>query len=488
MVKHILLALCALLWTNAALAQSFPKPPDVAAYTSVTPLYKTNGTQNLAIDPAVTPMPIGSGLTNIPIPSNTGRIQNRAGNDANYLLTTLNGGTGDEAKFRTISDFSHMLPDDPVRNFGQPGTSHLHCFFGAGSANAYSTYKTLRQHALDSVASGTDANGTGYWHPCPIKLNPFGNGKNYALRDNWITIYYSGSPSALQTAPFIPVGLRYVFGFDMDASSPSTQYAWLQTALDTANAAIGHTRYTLTEPTYGTYRTQAGYFCDAAGAVAKTGANMPAAPYYSKYLKMPDGTDPWSGTCGASGTMYIRIDGAECYDGTNLWAPGGYKNVIPTIWDNDNVGEDGSHWVCPYNYYRIPRLTLEIALTHNGFSDYSAWNLSSDIAYRSAHGLTEAQVPNGLTFHTDWLFGWDDNVMRQWETNCIGSMHNVPHTCNSSQINATQALLGSESENGVTRTPQVDNTILPHTLETDGGWMLIPPSWSGSINGMHLHQ
>ena len=44
MAKQFLLSLPALAFANSVNAQSFPKPADVPAYVSVTPLYKTDGT------------------------------------------------------------------------------------------------------------------------------------------------------------------------------------------------------------------------------------------------------------------------------------------------------------------------------------------------------------------------------------------------------------------------------------------------------------
>jgi hypothetical protein len=427
----------------------------------------------------------GAGTYNLTI-SNT--VSSEAMNDSqtNFCLTNFNGGNADcgEAKFRTQSGFSHMLPDDPIRNYGQPGTSHLHCFFGNGSTNAYSTYKSLRAHGLNSTAAGTDANATGYWFPCVEVLNPYGDGKNFAIRANLITIYYTGLPADMQLAPYIPIGLRYVFGFDMDSAGSISygaggQYAWLQTALDTANTASGHIRYQLTSPSTGLGNVGR-WICTGATPVAGADTHIEASS--SKYLAMPDGSDPFGGTCGA-GDIFLRIDGNTCYDGTNLWTDGGYKNLIPTVWDNDF-----SKWVCPSNYYQLPALTLEFHFTQNGPSDYTRWVLSSDLAFRSKFGLTAAQVPAGVTFHTDWNDGWDQTVRNIWEINCIGSMHHTPHQCDTSTISSTQALIFATQGAGG-RNPQVDqNLTYAHTNETDNGWMLIPPAWSGGMTNMHIHQ
>jgi hypothetical protein len=531
-MRRIIVALLALMWTTAA--QSFPKPADVPDYVSFTPQYKTDSSDNFEIDPTITPMPVSSyQLTNIPVPSLTNRVDTVPGGSANFKLTTLDGGTADTSKFRTTIDFGFMLPDDPVRNYGQPGQSHLHCFFGAGSVNAYSTYKTLRQHAIDSTAIGTDANGTGYWFPCVVVLNPYGNGKNYAIKPDSVTVYYEGNPADMKRTAYIPRGLRYVLGFDMDSSSPTDQFAWLQPAIDSANAAYGSTRYMLKIPG-GTYASRVLYTCDG------------ASPSSVSVLKNADGSDPFGGTCeyskvtgsisgttltvtavtsgtvragqslsgtgitagtvitalgtGAGGTgtytvsnsqtvasttiegksqLHMRITGPRCFDGLNLWAPGGYKNVYQEVWDNLK-----SKWVCGYNGYTLPALTVQVDFTQYGWSDRQRWDLSSDISYRAAKGLTTTQVPPGTTFHTDWFGGWDDDIMRIWETS-IGVENHTTHEMNNSYISNTQQLHGGVGAGG--RNPQVDGSSLPHVLETDSGWMLIPPAWSGSLTNMHLH-
>jgi hypothetical protein len=424
-------------------------------------------------------MPIGLGLPNIPIPSDVGRVRSIGPFDGSappFHLTIPFGGTAQENKFRTQVDFSHMAPDDPVRNYGQPGQSHLHCFYGSGSTNAFSTYKTVRRHGLNSTSAGTDANATGYWTPCIVMLNPFGDGKNYALKWNGVIVYYNENPASnglggKAKAP-IPVGNRYVFGFDMDSLTPNTQMAWLQSILDAANAAQGFTRYRLTNPSTGRRAAQVRYTC--AGAT----------PVSVDYLTNPDGSDPFGGTCNAGQDFFAGVSAPDCYDGQNLWSPGGYKNVVPPVWDT--VKND---FTCPSNYYRIARLTQEWKITQNGWADRQRWVLSSDLSYRAARGLTAAQVPAGMTFHGDWLDGWDRLKRKEWEEHCVGVEHNIGHECDSSQINSTDYLIGGYvGEVGAGgRAPQIDFTALQHNSPTDSGLMLIPNAWNGSLTGLHIH-
>jgi hypothetical protein len=450
-----------LVMPTVAVAQSFPKPTDVSAYVSWTPQYKTDGTQNVPIDPVAIP-PTQTGLTNIPAPSYTNRLVTTAaqGPLGPYCTLISNGGTCAENKMRVPSlDFSHMLPDDPVRNFKQFGASHLHCFAGAGSANAASTYASLRRRAIDSKSPGTDVNGSAYWKPCWILKNPFSDGKDYALMDDYWTTYYVGGPDKM--ANIVP-GLREVWGYNMD-----DQYASLIAILNAANTASGSARYSLTNG--GLAFTQALYTC-----IGATGGNSPT-------LVRADGSDPWNGTCGSGQQFFVQINGNECWDGLNLWSPGGYLHVLPRIWDNLY-----NKWVCPYNSYAIPFVRLEIIITQNGAADRARWCLSSDYSQRTKLGLTATQLPCGTTFHTDEIFAWDDTILQQYEANCIGTLANfgLGRECGGGYFSSTQYTKGSVAgeigANG--RNPQVDLTSIDHT--TQAGMMLVPPSWSGSISNM----
>ena len=46
---------------------------------------------------------------------------------------------------------------------------------------------------------------------------------------------------------------------------------------------------------------------------------------------------------------------------------------------------------------------------------------------------------------------------------------------------------GNNGEAGVSRNPQVQSAPYSYLLETDPGWMLIPPSWSGSVTDMQMN-
>lgn len=441
-----------------------------------------------------------------------------------------------QAKFRTLVGSTHVkiLCDDPIRNYGQPGASHCHEFFGNLRINAYSTYASNRNYAA-SDASGYDVNGTGYWFPAPYKVNPFGDGHNYAVRLKLAIIYYlENFPADGKLATDLAPGKRYVLLYNM-----SDQWAFLQTILDGANTTIGHTRYSLvshasniTGSISGTTLTvtaqsgnaiSLGLRLSGAGITAGTqiigfgtgtggtgtytvnlsqtvssesmfAGTMSAdfiyncvdsgTTYQAHFLKNADGSDPFGGHCLAGDDFFVSFSGPDCWDGNNLWSPTGYKHVIPRIYDADHAAPNGGNFVCPTNYYYIPALQGELHFTQQGFSDYGNWRLTSDDQRATSCSCT---VPNGTTFHTDWMNGWDNNIMTIWEQNGIGTLNHTPHELDSSQISSTQHLVGGYvGEAGPAFNPQVDQTTTYPT--TSAANMLMLPTTHMGPKTMNMHQ
>lgn len=549
MVKRLLFALAALFWAHAAIATV--KPPDVPDFVLVPPTWSTDGTRNLPIDPVVTPAP-QAGLTEVNPSISTNRIATDGPYDGTvspFCLTTANGGTCQQAKFRTLSQVSHILFDDPIKNYGQPGTSHCHEFFGNRHVNAYSTYASIRTRN-DSMSAGTDANATGYWFPCPIKTNPFGDGKNYAVKTSLIIVYYlENRPTDGPRDTKLRRGLRYIFGRDLTDPDNSR----LQKYIYDLNVAQGSTRYKLTS-SGGTsdFSGRAQYACSG------------ATPSSSPVLKNPDGTDPFAGTCNAGQDFYILIQGANCWDGHNLWSPTGMQHMLKNIWD-----QTYSEMVCPNNYYRVPALNQEVHFTQQGFSDYGSWRLSSDDMmqatldglpicaadvsnYPCANGASitgsisgttltvtaisgaitvgadkvtgtgvaantiitsqltgttggigtysvnisqtvaseslraSEYVANGMSIHEDWLFGWDNATIEAWETNCIGVEGGTPHECDSSQIDASHALIGGNANVSLAN-GQIMNEDISRFPTSDPANMFHLPSTSHGPVTMHTN-
>lgn len=456
-MPSFLAAVAAMFLATPALAEfnpnAFVKPPDITTtWSQVVPLYEAGTTLNHPIDASVSPP--NHALTDLPDypTSQTGRT-------VSTTEQCIASSTGcPEAKFRSHANYTKVLHDDPIRNYGQPGTSHCHTFFGNKNVNAYSTYQKVRTNN-SSFAAGAELNATGYWHPCIVMTNPFGDGKDYIKKPDYAVIYYVAGWEDGPKFSRIPHGLRYVTGFDMDEPSK----AWLQTYIDAANAQPGTAgRYRLTNPLTGNSRYDHSISCSTAGA-------------QTKYFKNPDGTDPFNGECTAGSDIIISMEAASCWDGVHLWSPGGYRHIIPGIWDHV-----ASRFVCPKNYYEMPALIARVVLSHGGPTDYMRWRLSSDDHAAMVAGRT---VQSGESWHFDWLDGWDQTTKNTWQQYCVGVEGNQPHECNDSAISGTKKLITSQAApNG--RSPQLDlsqkNTSIPANM-----WRL-PPSPHGPVT-VHVH-
>ncbi|MBK9587481.1 MAG: DUF1996 domain-containing protein [Sphingomonadales bacterium] len=116
--------------------------------------------------------------------------------------------------FRFICSAGQISFDDPIVYPGQPGKSHLHQFFGNTSADASSTYVSLRSSGDSTCTSRL--NRSAYWMPAMM------NGRGQVVRPDYVSIYYKRRPAndpeckRQGTACVgIPRGLRFIFGFDM---------------------------------------------------------------------------------------------------------------------------------------------------------------------------------------------------------------------------------------------------------------------------------
>lgn len=470
MIRFILTLLMALSLPIAAQGQSFPKPPDVATYVPVTPVWEAGSTVNVPVDPNVTPPP-QAGLADIPSTITNQLDTGLDPNDGGFKLTTADGGSGTEAKFRTHANCTKVAATDPVRNFGQQNVSHLHAFFGNVQIDDWSTFAKLRTNRR-SLAGGGDLNATGYWYPAIVK-------GAYALKCKYVVIYYKVLPSEGRTTVVIPNGLQYVSGADMD--DPNKE--WLRTHIAAANAQPGTTgRYFLANTLTGAQSNDFEWTCIATGP-GNTGGES------HKYLKNADGSDPWGGRCVAGDDMALKTLASNCWDGVNLWSPGGYKHVIQAIWDTQV-----SKFVCPKNYYRMAELDLAIWFEHDGFSDYGNWRLSSDDMWQAKWTAVGSPrtVLNGESAHFDWKGAWAAyafGASTGWQKNCIGAQNGTPHECNDGRINGTEALkrggtvtvFGSSQ----TRTPQVDLSSTAG-FSSPNGRFPIPANPNGPAT-IHVH-
>jgi len=270
--------------------------------------------------------------------------------------------------FRFICGPGQILPDDPIVFPGQPGRSHLHQFYGNTSANARSTYETLRASG-DSTCSGpaNALNRSAYWMPAML------DGKGNILRPNYVTVYYKrfpkSSPECTNTVfskgcVSIPNGLRMIAGRDMlNLSAPPT----------------GAFNFSCTKPT---------------GQNAGKGS----------YRTIPEAL----AICGPGWQLTLGLDFPSCWDGVHLDSPDhrshvGYARYV------------AGGRACPKRTpYFMPSFKIFASYSIIEGDDVSLWRLSSD-----------AMAPNdpaGLTLHGDYFEGWDPGTKQEWTDNCIDKM------------------------------------------------------------------
>jgi hypothetical protein len=366
----------------------------------------------------------------------------------------------DEGKLRFMCEVSHLLYDDPIVYPGQPGVAHLHHFFGNTLANGNSTYTTLRTTGEGSCQGGS-LNRTAYWFPAMIKTDT-----QKVVVPDWIEIYYQVNRGDLyddgsggRTSPACPSGTLQgtgaVVACPMHAAGP------LERGL---KAIFGAYPATATFPS-----TYVGATDLAAAGDATTGRNFAwsCTGGASKEV-LWDAATPSNGvqSCSSSTTVQVRLDTPTCWNGQYDHADH-YSHLAFRSQD----GSGSSH--CPATHpYRIPALTVIIAWSHQGESDYSTWKLSSDI-------FNGNNFRAGETFHTDWFGAWNDATQEAWHKE-INGMHATPgvtpYTSNASGANSVGGTHVRESVNGGlgNGTNLINNGIDLSALSTGARYIDIP--------------
>jgi hypothetical protein len=469
MRKLIAFFLLALTLSNVVTAQSFPKPPDVPNYVSVAGTLAGGTTHNtVSVVTSVT-----GEATDIPTP------------DTGWVFTATTGagycniGTCPENKARFEANFSHFASDDPIRNWGQPGASHRHMFFGSESASAFSTFPTLRTKK-GSTISGGEKNKSAYWVPAMLVPNAFGDGKTYAHKPDYIVVYYNGydGTKASEFSRFM-LGQRNVFGRNMD-DPEDTQ---VKKEIAEGNVAAGFSRYTYTGDGF------MGYYCDA-----ETGGT-------TDYVDHLGPTDPFAnlgtlgpGGCPAGNHIVMELRGPTHWDCTNLWSPGGYKHYRQGVNDSVVGGEVG-----PNGWCRQAAVIYKILYYERGPSDYTRWKLSSDAALETkwnslpdcTAGYANAPcksagthtVAQGWSGHGDYMLGWDGSTLRNdVMKNCIGTEGGIPYECEVDIIGLNKWLIGTTggaAPDG--RNPQVNTANHQYDTSTPSKMELLPASPHGPM-------
>ena len=269
--------------------------------------------------------------------------------------------------FRFICMPGQLKADDPIVYPGQSGKSHLHQFFGNDSADANSTYASLR--AAGNSTCMSPLNRSAYWMPAML------NGKGQVVRPDYVSIYYKrrpltdpivsdpNHPQYQGQAVKLPNGLRFIFGRDM---------------------------LNLAGPRTGSF-----YFaCDG-----------PTAPG-THFPNLEDA----QAACPVGNRIGAIISAPDCWDGKNLDSSDHRSHV--------SYGSYGGwgYYKCPTTHpYVIPGFSMGAWFTQAAGETYSL--VSDDMDTSPGH-------KRGDTFHADFFMAWDPIVHDMWEKNCIDKMLN----------------------------------------------------------------
>lgn len=268
--------------------------------------------------------------------------------------------------FRFMCEPGQISYDDPVVFPGQPGKSHLHQWFGNLSANANSTYKSLRTTG-DSTCVNI-LNRSAYWMPAML------DGKGHVVRPDYIAVYYKqlpnvsplcGSGKNAQGIACVPLprGLRYIMGYDMVTGKTATGGSYFN--CDGPTAKPGH------------YAT-----------ITEAAANCPAGNRLGAIIFSPG-----------------------CWDGKRLDSANHRDHMA-----NPDFGWWG-YLKCPDTHpYVVPSFTMGAWYSVEPDDSAPDWYLSSD----EMPGMPRQKA--GSTFHADWFGAWDDATMAVWMEKCINAL------------------------------------------------------------------
>ena len=113
-----------------------------------------------------------------------------------------------QAVWSVKCNHSHSAPDDPIVFPGQPGSSHLHDFFGNVSVDAASTTASLAGAASTCLRGMDEVDKAAYWTPALLR-----NGRPVTASPDELRIdaYYAVLDKPLPVRP-MPLGLRMIAG------------------------------------------------------------------------------------------------------------------------------------------------------------------------------------------------------------------------------------------------------------------------------------
>jgi lysophospholipase L1-like esterase len=330
---------------------------------------------------------------------------------------------GGDGKFRTVCHATFTKRADPILTRGQYPAGHDHTFIGPIDPYVIENvedfdYQMGRDYP-GSACDGGPLNTTLYWEP---SVKDARHGLKLTVIPSIVNFYYTHSGADGPETTRLRRNYRFIGG-----TNPSD---YNDTAVRAEHTAAG-----LLYP--GSPDTPAGFggiqcFVGGVGQTVVGDARLryDHGGYHTteaRYLKGPNGEDPWNGACTA-GEIVVLVNAQDCWDGTNLSSPNGRQHVRYSTRAGDNDPPDGQ---CPDNYVKVLHFETKVHFEHNGWEeDLQYWYMSSDrMNSPGTPGDPTSLDPcrqtgpwfcSFSTAHFDWWGSWDDTVLELWERNCGG--------------------------------------------------------------------
>jgi hypothetical protein len=219
-------------------------------------------------------------------------------------------------EFRIPCLYSHTSFNDPIVYPGKEGAAHLHTFFGATNADAFTTQESLK--ASPSTCAGGQPDQSAYWIPSVLGEN----GLPVYIREG-LFYYKVNSPPNFATVIWPPNGLKMITGAKAMNDDPNNVPEMARASFPCMNAVTGD--------------------------VITNSFTFP---------KCPPGQNQW-----------IAISFPNCWDGVNLDSPDHRSHVAFA-----GSSCPASHPV------QLVQITLIIRIAVPDGADTSKWKLSSDKA------------------------------------------------------------------------------------------------------------
>jgi len=290
--------------------------------------------------------------------------------------------------FRFICGAGQLSYDDPIMYPGQSGKSHLHQYYGNTSADANSTFASLRgagASTCNNVGTATAANRSAYWMPAML------DGKGHVIQPDYIQVYYKrepvnapqcnpGDPKFVGICVGIPNGVKFIAGFNMATGNPGSQPGWFR--------------------------------CGSGPVWSADGVGLSQAN---------------STNCAVGKKLEVTVASLKCWNG-QLDSSDHVNHFAFTV-RNALTG-----WVnkCPSTHpYLTPQFTISAFYSIKTGDNVGVWTLSSDSMY--------GNLPRGSTLHFDYFEAWDTLVKDMWVDNCIGKKLN----CSGGDLGNGKQLIGA---------------------------------------------